>query len=85
MTRLTVLDSSTVTVHGPDSSAVVSGPLTVACESVTVGGLLYSGEVLVNGGSALQTLRFSADQSASLPFGAAVMLVLGLLVSRFRV
>lgn len=85
MTTVHVLDSSTVTLHGVAGTCAVSGPLTVGCEAVTVGGSLYQGEIVVSGGAAFQALRHSGQETALASFGLVASLFLGFIASRFAV
>ena len=61
--HVTVLDSSSVTLHSETAAATVSGPLTVQCESVTVGGSSFLGTVIVKDGTAFQASSLTPGQS----------------------
>ena len=84
MTHVTITDASTVTLNGVSGSASVTGPLTVCCESVTIGTSTYTGTILVASGQPFQLLRYSP---ALTEFHAPLLclaLILGLIASRWR-
>lgn len=84
MTHVVITDSSTVTLNGVSGSAVVTGPLTVDCESVTVGGTVYEGTILVSASTPVQLLRYSPGMVEVHSVVLVLFFVLGLICSRYR-
>lgn len=79
MVRLDILDASTVSV----GTATVTGPVSLDAGSVTVGGTTFStGTILVQSGTAAQTMELHPYEQAVLPPACVIVFILGLLWSR---
>lgn len=84
MTHVTITDASTVTLNGVTGSASVTGPLTVSCESITIGGTTYKGTLLVAAGQPFQLLRYSPALTEFHSPLLCLAFILGLIASRWR-
>lgn len=84
MTHVTITDASTVTLNGVNGSAAVTGPLSIACESVTIGGTTYKGTLLVASGQPFELLRYSPALTEFHGPLLCLACILGLIASRWR-
>lgn len=66
------------------SSLVVTGPLAVTCESVTVGGSNYTGEILVQSGTAHRLMRHTKEETALFAPSLVIVIIIAFMTTRFH-